>query len=56
MSAGVGGPRTRGCAWNRWDPHIHTRGTVLNDRRLAGGRPCQQADPTGTGDGAPDPG
>ena len=23
---------SRGSEWNRWDPHIHTPGTVLNDQ------------------------
>ena len=22
----------RGSQWNRWDPHIHTPGTLLNDQ------------------------
>lgn len=25
-------PESRGSLWNRWDPHIHTPGTALNDQ------------------------
>jgi hypothetical protein len=32
MNGWVGGRLARGSVWNRWDPHIHTPGTVLNDQ------------------------
>jgi hypothetical protein len=32
MSAAVGCRLSNGSVWNRWDPHIHTPGTVLNDQ------------------------
>lgn len=28
----IGSPDAQGSRWHRWDPHIHTPGTVLNDQ------------------------
>lgn len=32
MAASFDAPNRRGSVWNRWDPHIHTPGTALNDQ------------------------
>jgi hypothetical protein len=32
MNGVVGSRNLRGSTWNRWDPHIHAPGTVLNDQ------------------------
>jgi len=32
MTASVAGRVAIGSVWNRWDPHIHTPGTLLNDQ------------------------
>ena len=41
MSVAMEAISTRGSAWHRWDPHIHTPGTALNDL-FAGADPWEQ--------------